>query len=88
MKGVLLGVLTPSANTALEPLISAIVAGLPEVSAHFGGFRVTERSLRSHALGQFGIEPILEVPRPLADARLDAIALSGTAHRCCVTGGT
>lgn len=78
MKRVLLGMLTPSSNTALEPLTSAMVAGLPEVSAHFGRFRVTEISLRAQALGQFDIEPILQAARLLADARVDVIAWNGT----------
>ena len=78
MKRVLLGMLTPSSNTALEPLTSAMVAGLPEVSAHFARFRVTEISLRSQALGQFDMAPILEAARLLADARVDVIAWNGT----------
>jgi len=78
MKRVLLGMLTPSSNTALEPITSAMVAGLPEVSAHFARFRVTEISLRSQALGQFDIAPILEAARLLADARVDVIAWNGT----------
>jgi maleate isomerase len=78
MKRVLLGMLTPSSNTALEPITSAMVSGLPEVSAHFARFRVTEISLRSQALGQFDIAPILEAARLLADARVDVIAWNGT----------
>jgi len=78
MKRTLLGVLTPSSNTALEPLTSAMVADLPGVSAHFGRFRVTEISLREGALGQFDATPILEAARLLADARVDVIAWSGT----------
>lgn len=78
MKRTLLGVLTPSSNTALEPLTSAMVAGLPGVSAHFGRFRVTEISLREGALGQFDPAPILDAARLLADARVDVIAWSGT----------
>src|SRR5216683_2615022 len=41
-KRILLGMLTPSSNTALEPITTAMVAGLPEVSAHFSRFKVTE----------------------------------------------
>ena len=78
MRRVLLGMLTPSSNTALEPLSSAMVAGLPEVSAHFGRFRVTEISLKTQALGQFDEAPILEAARLLADARVDVIAWNGT----------
>jgi maleate isomerase len=70
--------LTPSSNTALEPLTAAMLAGLPEVSAHFARFRVTEISLRDQALGQFDIAPILEAARLLADARVDVIAWNGT----------
>ena len=59
MKRTLIGVLTPSSNTALEPLTSAMVAALPGVSAHFGRFRVTEISLGAGSMGQFELEPIL-----------------------------
>ena len=78
MKPVRLGMLTPSSNTALEPLTAAMLTGLPEVSAHFARFRVTEISLRDQALGQFDIAPILEAARLLADARVDVIAWNGT----------
>lgn len=78
MRRVLLGMLTPSSNTALEPLTSAMLSGLPEVSAHFGRFRVTEISLQPQALGQFDMTPILEAARLLADAHVDVIAWNGT----------
>ena len=74
----LLGMLTPSSNTVLEPVTAAILADLPDVSAHFGRFRVTEISLRDAALGQFDMEPILAAARLLADARVDVIAWNGT----------
>lgn len=77
-KRILLGMLTPSSNTALEPLTSAMLAGLPEVSAHFGRFKVTEISLDPGALGQFDDAKMLEAARLLADARVDAIAWNGT----------
>ena len=70
--------LTPSSNTVLEPVTSAMIAGLPEVSAHFSRFRVTEISLSRDALGQFDDAPILEAARLLADARVDVIAWNGT----------
>ncbi len=75
---VLLGMLTPSSNTALEPITAAMLAGLPEASAHFARFRVTEISLGDRALGQFDEAPILEAARLLADARVDVIAWNGT----------
>ena len=46
-----LGVLTPSSNTALEPLTSSIVGALPGTSVHFSRFRVTEIALDARALG-------------------------------------
>lgn len=77
-KRIFLGMLTPSSNTALEPLTSAMLAGLPEVSAHFGRFKVTEISLDAGALGQFDDLKVLEAARLLADAKVDVIAWNGT----------
>jgi maleate isomerase len=77
-KRVLLGMLTPSSNTTLEPITSAMVAELPQVSAHFGRFRVTEISLRQQALEQFNNLPLLEAAQLLADAQVDVIAWNGT----------
>ena len=77
-KQIRLGMLTPSSNTALEPITSAMVAGLPNVSAHFSRFTVTEISLRDQALGQFNLDKILAAASLLADARVDVIAWNGT----------
>lgn len=77
-KRVLLGMLTPSSNTILEPVTSAIVSNLPEVSVHFGRFRVTEISLHKQALQQFDTTPLLDAAKLLADAKVDAIAWNGT----------
>jgi maleate isomerase len=74
-----LGVLTPSSNTALEPLTSAIVNALPGASAHFSRFRVTEIALDAVALGQFDDSKILAAAELLADAKVDVIGWSGTA---------
>src|SRR6202044_2218756 len=74
----LLGMLTPSSNTVLEPVTSAMLAGLPEVSAHFGRFRVTEIALSEKALAQFDDEEILAGAALLADAKLDVIGWNGT----------
>jgi maleate isomerase len=73
-----IGVLTPSSNTALEPLTSAMVSALPDISAHFSRFAVTEISLREQSLQQFDDSNILEAARLLADARVDVICWSGT----------
>lgn len=77
-KRIRLGVLTPSSNTALEPLTQALVAEFPEVSVHFSRFRVTEIALSDNALGQFQHEPVIEAARLLADAKVDIIGWSGT----------
>ena len=77
-KRTLLGVLTPSSNTVLEPLTQAIVSDLDDVTVHFGRFRVTEISLKESALGQFNNQPIIEASKLLADARVDTIVWSGT----------
>lgn len=75
---ILLGVLTPSSNTALEPLTAGMLADVPGVSAHFSRFRVTRISLDNADLGQFDDEPILEAARLLADAKVNVIGWSGT----------
>lgn len=74
-----LGVLTPSSNTALEPLTSALAAAVPDCSAHFSRFTVTEISLSPQALGQFDDSKILAAAELLADAKVDVIGWSGTA---------
>ena len=73
-----LGVLSPSSNTALEPLTSAIAALIPGASAHFSRFQVTEIALDARALGQFDDSKILAAADLLADAKVDVIGWSGT----------
>ncbi len=73
-----LGMLTPSSNTTLEPVCARMLAGVPEVSAHFGRFRVTEISLSERGLGQFELEPMLAAADLLADAHCHAICWNGT----------
>jgi maleate isomerase len=72
----LLGILTPSSNTRLEPLTARMLEGIDGVSAHFSRFRVVDVGLA--AANQFDPEPILAAADLLADARVDAIAWSGT----------
>lgn len=73
-----LGILTPSSNSALEPLTSEIVAQAPGVSAHFSRFRVTEISMSEQALSQFDTAPVLQAAHLLADAEVSVIGWSGT----------
>lgn len=74
----LLGMLTPSSNTTLEPVTVQMISGLPEVSAHFGRFRVTEIALSDNALGQFDDTEILRAAELLAHAKLNVIGWNGT----------
>lgn len=78
MKRTYLGMLTPSSNTTLEPLCSHMLVELPDVSAHFGRFRVTEISLSAQALGQFEIGAQLAAAELLADAKCATICWNGT----------
>jgi maleate isomerase len=74
----LLGMLTPSSNTVLEPVTAAMLAGLDDVSAHFARFPVTEIALSPTALAQFDDAPILAAAGLLAHAKMDVIAWNGT----------
>jgi maleate isomerase len=73
-----LGMLTPSSNTVLEPVTTAMLASLPEVSVHFARFPVTSISLGASSVGQFEAAPMLAAARLLADARVGAIGWNGT----------
>ena len=77
-KRILLGMLTPSSNTTLEPVTAQMIAGLPEASAHFGRFRVTEIALSDRALSQFDDSEILRAAELLAHAKVDVIGWNGT----------
>jgi maleate isomerase len=70
--------LTPSSNTTLEPVTTAMLAGLDGVSVHFSRFRVTEISLTEDALAQFDDSAILAAAELLAHAKVDVIAWNGT----------
>jgi len=73
-----LGMLTPSSNTALEPICNAMLAATPEVSVHFARFRVTEISLSAAANRQFSRDGMLHAAELLGDARVNAICWNGT----------
>jgi maleate isomerase len=79
---ILLGMLTPSSNTRLEPITAAMLAEIPEASAHFGRFRVTEIALSDAALAQFDDREILRAAVLLADAKVQAIGWNGTSAGC------
>src|SRR5436305_3297557 len=75
---VFLGMLTPSSNTILEPVTTAMLSGLPEVTAHFSRFKVTEIALSGPALAQFDDAEILRAAELLAHAKVNVIAWNGT----------
>ena len=75
----LIGMLTPSSNTVVEPFTAALAWPLfPQVSVHFGRLRVTRIALDEGSDDQFGIDPFLAAADLLADAKVDVIAWNGT----------
>ena len=84
--------LTPSSNTVLEPVTTALLAGrpvsklavsmpdvsMPDVSMHVSRFRVTEIALSENASKQFDESAMLTAAELLADAKVDVIAWNGT----------
>jgi maleate isomerase len=79
-KRFLLGNLTPSSNTIVEPIVCAMLADLPDVSAHFSRFKVMQVSLDDTALNRSmdDFDPILEAAKLLADAQVNVIVWNGT----------
>lgn len=73
-----LGMLTPSSNTALEPITYAMLGGIDDVTAHFARFKVTEIALSEQALRQFDASEIVRAAELLAHAKVDVIAWNGT----------
>src|SRR6202012_605600 len=73
-----LGMLTPSSNSALEPITYAMLAGVEGVSVHFSRFKVTEIALSEAATRQFDHSEILRAAELLAHAKVDVIAWNGT----------
>jgi hypothetical protein len=73
-----LGMITPSSNSILEPVTSAMLANVAGITAHFARFRVTEIALDAAALNQFDASAMLPAADLLADTKVDAIAWNGT----------
>lgn len=75
----IIGMLTPSSNTVVEPFTSALAKPLfPDVTVHFGRFLVRRIAIDSGSDQQFSLEPILAAADLLADAKPDIIAWNGT----------
>ena len=75
----LMGQLTPSSNTVLEPICSRILSDVPDVTCHFSRFVVRQINLSGQALAQFDPAPILQAAELLADAKVQVICWNGTA---------
>ena len=74
-----IGMITPSSNTMVEPLTSAMTAHLlDDLSVHYARIPVTRIALDEGSLNQFEREAMLTAARLLADARMDAICWNGT----------
>jgi maleate isomerase len=73
-----IGMLTPSSNTVVEPVVAAMLTGVPEVTAHASRLRVTEISLEDDSQHQFDLHPMLVAAELLADARVTVMGWNGT----------
>ena len=76
---ILLGMLTPSSNTILEPVTTRMISDIAEASVHFGRFKVTEIALSEQSLAQFDPTEILVGAELLSHAKVQSIGWSGTA---------
>ena len=74
-----LGHITPSCNSALEPLTTRISAPLDaRVSHHFARIPVGNISLEGQDTGQFEIPIMVAAAQSLCDAAMDAVVWNGT----------
>jgi maleate isomerase len=70
--------LTPSSNTVVEPMTTAMLSGVPNVTAHFSRFKVTEIAIAESSDQQFAEDEILKAANLLTHARVNVIAWNGT----------
>lgn len=74
-----IGFITPSSNTALEPLTCLMLGQVSDrVSAHFARIPVHTVTLDQSAVGQFDVDKMVAAARQLADAGVQAILWNGT----------
>jgi maleate isomerase len=74
-----IGMITPSSNTMVEPLTSAMTAHLlDDLSVHYARIPVTRIALDQGSLDQFERDAMLTAARLLADAKMDVICWNGT----------
>jgi maleate isomerase len=72
-----IGVIVPSSNSALEPVVSAMAAQAP-FAVHYTRVRVVSLANTDEARAQFSDEYLLDAAGLLADVGVDAIAWAGT----------
>ena len=73
------GFITPSSNTALEPLTMAMTKQISSrISVHFSRVRVKTLTLDSQDIDQFQTQKMMDAASLLADGGLDAILWNGT----------
>lgn len=71
--------ITPSVNTALEPLTIEMLKAVDEdVSVHFTRIEVHDVSLDDESARQFTFEAFLQAARLLVDAQVQVVAWNGT----------
>ncbi|OZI26085.1 hypothetical protein CAL26_01660 [Bordetella genomosp. 9] len=74
-----IGFITPSSNTALEPLTYMMLAPLSDVvSVHFSRLPVQMLTLDEKDVGQFDTGKVVQAAVQLRDAKVDAILWNGT----------
>lgn len=73
-----LGMLTPSSNTVLEPVLARMLEGNREISVHYSRFKVVAINLGEQAMQQFADDNLLDAADLLGDAKLDVICWNGT----------
>ena len=71
-----IGTIVPSSNTVVERVTQAILAGRPDVSAHFA--RIPFAGDKVHLSNQHDLDAMVQAARSLADARMDVIYWNGS----------
>jgi len=74
-----LGHITPSCNSALEPLSAMLTSSISgQISNHFTRIPVSNISLSEDDVEQFDVQPMVDAASLLAEAPMHAIAWNGT----------
>jgi maleate isomerase len=73
------GIITPSSNTVLEPVMSRMAArSVPALELHYSRIAVTAIDLTRPRLSQFDVTPMVSAARMLSDAGPRGIVWAGT----------